>query len=135
MSPSLNHHPYLKRHLEVALAEALADTPVVCILGPRQCGKSTLAQHAAPDRTYVSLDDPNSYQLASLDPKGFIGELPEVVTIDEIQRVPELTLAIKQSVDGEPRRIWSFAGIFHHPTTPHSGRTPTDPNASVALPG
>lgn len=92
-------HPYLKRHLEGVLAEALADTPVVCILGPRQCGKSTLAIHVAPDRAYVSLDDPNSYQLASVDPKGFVGELPEYVTIDEVQRVPELTLAIKQSVD------------------------------------
>jgi predicted AAA+ superfamily ATPase len=99
MSSSSHEIPYLKRHLETTLADALADTPVVCILGPRQCGKSTLAQHAAPDRAYVSLDDPNSYQLASLDPKGFIGELPEYVTIDEIQRVPELTLAIKQSVD------------------------------------
>lgn len=91
--------PYLNRHLETALAEALADTPVVCILGPRQCGKSTLAIHTAPDRAYVSLDDPGSLHLASLDPKGFIGELPEYVTIDEVQRVPELTLAIKQSVD------------------------------------
>ena len=77
----------------------LADTPVVCILGARQCGKSTLALRAAPDRVYVSLDDANSYQLARADPKGFVGELPEYVTIDEIQRVPELSLAIKQSVD------------------------------------
>jgi len=95
----LQAQPYLKRHLEGALAEALADTPVVCILGPRQCGKSTLAHHTAPGRAYVSLDDRNSYQLASEDPKGFIGELPEYVTIDEVQRVPELSLAIKQSVD------------------------------------
>lgn len=90
---------YLKRHLEKALEEALSDTPVVCILGPRQCGKSTLAKHALPDRAYVSLDDPAVYQLVQLDPKGFIGELPEYVTIDEIQRAPELSLAIKQSVD------------------------------------
>ena len=90
---------YLKRHLESALAEALEDTPVVCILGPRQCGKSTMALRADSERTYVSLDDRNSYELASRDPAGFIGELPEFVTIDEVQRVPELTLAIKQSVD------------------------------------
>lgn len=119
MPPSSHNPPYLKRHLEAALAEALADTPVVCILGPRQCGKSTLAQHAAPDRTYVSLDDPNSYQLASLDPKGFIGELPEYVTIDEVQRVPELTLAIKQSVDAirKPGRflLTGSADLLHLP--------------------
>ncbi len=97
--PDPQAQSYLKRHLEGALAEALADTPVVCVLGARQCGKSTLAIHTAPDRAYVSLDDRNSYQLASTDPKGFVGELPEYVTIDEVQRVPELTLAIKQSVD------------------------------------
>lgn len=98
---------YRKRHLEGALKEALKDTPVVCILGPRQCGKSTLALHTVSERAYVSLDDPSSYQLAMADPKGFIGELPQYVTIDEVQRVPELTLAIKQSVDAnrEPGRF------------------------------
>jgi hypothetical protein len=98
-SHSYLHQPYLQRHLEAALAEALQDTPVVCILGPRQSGKSTLAQHAAPKRAYVSLDDPGNYLSATTDPTGFVGELPEYVTIDEVQRVPELTLAIKQSVD------------------------------------
>lgn len=98
--PATTHAPtYVKRHLEASLLEALADTPVVCILGPRQCGKSTLAQHVAPERAYVTLDDPASYELAKMDPKGFIGELPEQVTIDEVQRAPELTLAIKHSVD------------------------------------
>lgn len=99
MAPKPDHQPYLRRHLEAALAAALKDTPVVCILGPRQCGKSTLALHQAPDRSYISLDDQNFYQLASTDPQGFIGDLPEYVTIDEVQRVPELTLAIKRSVD------------------------------------
>ncbi len=58
-----------------------------------------MAQHTAPERPYVTLDDPASHELARMDPKGFIGELPEYVTIDEVQRVPELTLSIKQSVD------------------------------------
>ncbi len=48
---------YIERHVERALADALKDTPVVCILGPRQCGKSTLALRQAPGRTYLSLDD------------------------------------------------------------------------------
>lgn len=99
MSTSPAKQPFLKRHLEGVLATALVDTPVVCILGPRQCGKSTLAQHQAPDRAYISLDDRNFHQLASVDPQGFIDDLPEFVTIDEVQRVPELFLAIKRSVD------------------------------------
>jgi hypothetical protein len=82
-----------------ALNRALADTPVVCLLGPRQCGKSTLARQSQPDRAYITLDDHNYLELARQDPEGFLDGLPNTVTIDEIQRVPELTLAIKRSVD------------------------------------
>lgn len=85
------------------LAEALEDTPVVCLLGPRQCGKSSLAQHNDPERAYINLDDRNYLDLAKNDPEGFLDGLPERVTIDEIQRVPELTLAIKRSVDADRR--------------------------------
>lgn len=90
---------YLQRQLKTALAEALVDTPVVCILGPRQCGKSTLAKRIDPKRHYLTLDDQNYLNLAMADPQGFVDQLPEQVTIDEIQRAPELTLAIKRNVD------------------------------------
>ena len=69
--------------------EALADTPVVCLLGPRQSGKTTLVQQLAPDRAYVSLDDHNYYQTARTDPSGFVASLPDAVTLDEVQRAPE----------------------------------------------
>ena len=90
---------YIPRSLKPALMEALSDTPVVCLLGPRQCGKSTLAQQCEPNRHYISLDDQNYLQLALNDPQGFIDQLPDRTTIDEIQRAPELTLAIKRRVD------------------------------------
>jgi hypothetical protein len=54
----------------------------------KECGKSTLARHIAPERMYVSLDDPANYESANTDLKGFIGELPEFVTIEDVQRVP-----------------------------------------------
>ena len=115
--PGTQH--YLKRRIEPTLAVALEDTPVVCILGPRQCGKSTLALHQAPDRSYISLDDQNYFQLASADPQGFIGDLPEYVTIDEVQRVPELALGIKRSVDAnrKPGRflLTGSANLLHLP--------------------
>jgi uncharacterized protein len=72
-----------------AVAEALKDTPVVCIFGPRQCGKSTLARYCEPNRAYLSLDQRQYFELARNDPEGFIDQLPERVAIDEIQRVPE----------------------------------------------
>jgi predicted AAA+ superfamily ATPase len=101
------------------VAEALVDTPVVCILGPRQCGKSTLARHCDPQRAYLSLDQRDYFELARHDPEGFIDQLPERVAIDEIQRVPELTLAIKRSVDTkrQPGRflLTGSANLLHLP--------------------
>ncbi len=91
------------RSLEPVIREALADTPVVCLLGPRQCGKTTLVQQLAPDRAYVSLDEQNYRQTALADPAGFVASLPEAVTLDEVQRAPALLPAIKRAVDQDRR--------------------------------
>lgn len=99
MSRPIPETNYLPRHLRGAVETALSDTPVVCLLGPRQCGKSTLSRHCEPGRHYVSLDDAAYLELALADPQGFIHALPERVAIDEVQRAPELSLAIKRSVD------------------------------------
>lgn len=93
------HRTYLPRHLSSALMTALSDTPVVCLLGPRQCGKSTLAWHCEPERSFVSLDEKIYLDLALSDPQGFVNDLPDLVVIDEVQRAPGLVLAIKRSVD------------------------------------
>jgi hypothetical protein len=91
------------RSLGAAVREALADTPVVCLLGPRQSGKTTLAQQLAPGRTYVSLDDPSYYRTAVEDPAGFVASLPDAATVDEVQRAPALLPAIKHAVDRDRR--------------------------------
>jgi len=82
-----------------ALQTALADTPVVCLLGPRQVGKTTLAKMVSPDRPYISFDDQNLLMVAQNDPIGFVRGLPEMVVLDEVQRVPALFPAIKAEVD------------------------------------
>jgi predicted AAA+ superfamily ATPase len=87
------------RYIEPVLKAALADTPVVCVLGPRQVGKTTLVQRLEPKRDYISFDDQNLLNAASNDPLGFVQGLPEKVTLDEVQRVPELLPVIKMSVD------------------------------------
>ncbi|MCP4699305.1 MAG: ATP-binding protein [Gammaproteobacteria bacterium] len=92
-----------QRYIEPRLNEALADTPVVCLFGARQVGKTTLAQQLAPKRTYISFDDAALSSTASQDPTGFVQGLPEQVTLDEVQRVPELMRAIKVSVDQNRR--------------------------------
>ena len=71
--------PYLPRLIRHRVLEALADTPVVCLLGPRQVGKSTLAQRLEPERAYISLDDVNLLQAAQQDATSFIESLPKRV--------------------------------------------------------
>ena len=91
------------RHVEKRVREALADTRVVLLSGPRQSGKTTLAQRiAGDDIPFVTLDDATVLDAASADPVGFVRGLDKAV-IDEIQRAPELVLAIKTSVDADPR--------------------------------
>lgn len=92
------HHP---RYLQQQVLDALSDTPVVCILGPRQVGKTTLARQLQPERTYISFDDATLLSAARYDPVGFVAGLPGRVILDEVQRVPELLLAIKLSVDND----------------------------------
>ncbi len=89
------------------LREALSDTPVVLINGPRQAGKTTLArQLAGADRRYLTLDDEATRLAAKEDPVGLIRSI-DCAVIDEIQRATELLLAIKKSVD-EDRRPGRF---------------------------
>ncbi|NDV63400.1 ATP-binding protein [Puniceicoccales bacterium CK1056] len=89
------------RFLKDRLEEALKDTPVVLIHGPRQCGKTTLAkmQGAELGYDYFSFDDDGLKEAAAEDPQGFVGNLPEKVILDEVQRTPELFSAIKLLVD------------------------------------
>lgn len=91
------------RSLAKTVKDALKDTPVVCLLGPRQCGKSTLAMSLEPDRTYITLDEDNYFRTAAADPDGFVDRLPERVILDEIQRVPALLTSIKRTVDRNRR--------------------------------
>jgi predicted AAA+ superfamily ATPase len=89
------------RFAEPSLVEALADTPVVLIHGPRQCGKTTLAQAAGRerDRAYFSFDDAVTLAAAVADPVGFIADLPERVILDEVQRAPGIFSTLKSAVD------------------------------------
>jgi predicted AAA+ superfamily ATPase len=90
------------RHAQPLVLEALADTRVVFVAGARQVGKSTLAKaiirsgHPAQE---LSLDNRATREAALLDPDGFLADLDGPVFIDEIQRAPDLLLAIKDSVD------------------------------------
>ena len=95
-------HP---RFIRPRLAEALTDTPVVLVHGPRQCGKTTLARQVgdAKGYAYVSFDDDVQRASAQADPMGFVADLPDKVVLDEVQRVPALFTSIKAAVDRDRR--------------------------------
>ena len=93
------------RYSEHNVKEALSDTPVVFIMGPRQAGKTTLVktlitETGADNWTFITLDDQAQFEIARADPVGFIRNLPPTrIALDEVQRLPELFVSIKQAVD------------------------------------
>jgi uncharacterized protein len=87
------------RYANATIQEALLDTRVLAIVGPRQSGKSTLARSVATGTfDYITLDDPTVLAAAQIDPVTFLRGFKRAV-IDEFQRAPTLTLALKQIVD------------------------------------
>ncbi|MBI4278423.1 MAG: ATP-binding protein [Armatimonadetes bacterium] len=95
-----------ERGVTQRLLAALSDTPVVLLHGPRQAGKTTLAQHLASGAhpaTYLTLDTPAVLAAAKGDPAGFVARLQGPTVIDEIQRAPELFMSIKEAVDRHRR--------------------------------
>lgn len=83
------------------LSQALEDSPVVLIHGPRQCGKSTIARMLgdAMGYVYMTFDNDVVRDFALNDPIGFVDELPGRVILDEVQRVPHLFTSLKAAVD------------------------------------
>ncbi|MGA2819837.1 MAG: ATP-binding protein [Anaerolineales bacterium] len=92
----------LPRHVTPSLSERLQVMPAVVLTGARQTGKSTLAQQLAPGRRrYLSLDELDVQDSARHDPQALVGG-PDPVTLDEVQREPDLLRAVKRAIDREP---------------------------------
>ncbi len=93
------------RLVEARLKAALGDSPVVLIHGPRQSGKTTLAQRVGRKRgyAYFNFDDDVARAAAEADPVRFVGDLPPRAILDEVQRVPTLFTAVKVAVDSDRR--------------------------------
>ena len=121
---------YIDRSVAEIVLYGMEFARVVALLGPRQAGKSTLVHHLAEERLsadYLSLDDEPVRSLATSDPAGFLAGHKRCTVIDEIQRAPELLLAIKSQVDRDTR-----PGQFLITGSANIRRIPT---VSDALPG
>ena len=87
------------RNLAPHLVSLAADFPVVAVLGPRQSGKTTLCRMAFADKPYVNLEEPDTRQFATTDPRGFLGEFATGAILDEVQNCPQLLSYLQSWVD------------------------------------
>ena len=90
---------YIDRQQAERLRTLLRSFPAVLLVGPRQCGKSTLAHHALPGWTYLDLDRPADIALLAADLEGFFDAHPRKVVIDEAQRLPEVFPVLRHVID------------------------------------
>ena len=79
----------------------LSRTKSTLLIGPRRSGKTTLLRHRYPNFAYATLDDLDLLDWARRDGKGMIASLGKQAILDEIQRHPQLTVAVKYAIDQE----------------------------------
>jgi hypothetical protein len=97
-----------KRFLAQKVHRLLEMFPAVAIIGPRQCGKSTLVKAIRPDWKYYDLERPDDYQLISSDPLGFFSRQTEQVIIDEAQEFPDLFKVLRGVIDQNRKMAGRF---------------------------
>ncbi|OGB84311.1 hypothetical protein A3F66_01950 [candidate division TM6 bacterium RIFCSPHIGHO2_12_FULL_32_22] len=96
----------IKRQLKPSLLLAAKEYPIVALLGPRQSGKTTLAINTFPNYKYVSLEDPDTREYVTKDPRDFLetNKNEEGIIIDEAQYVPSLFSYIQTMSDKQKKR-------------------------------
>jgi predicted AAA+ superfamily ATPase len=89
----------IKRDAEPTIRKLLPSFPIVTITGPRQSGKTTLAQSIFSQKPYFSFEDPDIRRIAHDDPRGFLSQIPEGAVLDEVQRIPDMLSYLQTHVD------------------------------------
>jgi predicted AAA+ superfamily ATPase len=97
----------IPRHAATTLKNLAKGFPILAITGPRQAGKTTLAQATFPDKPYVSLEDPDNRRYAEEDPRGFLARFAGGAVLDEAQRCPALFSYLQTRVDAS-RQMGEF---------------------------
>jgi len=88
-----------KRHIAGKVDQLLTMFPAVAVIGPRQCGKSTLVKQLRPDWKYYDLESPDDYQLITNDPIAFFTLNADNIIIDEAQQYPDLFRVLRSVID------------------------------------
>jgi hypothetical protein len=91
--------PFIGRALTEETFETAKEFKIVCVIGPRQSGKTTLCKQLFTEKTYVNLEDPDVLLFAKTNPKAFLAKYPKGAIFDEVQRIPELFNYLQGIVD------------------------------------
>ena len=89
----------IQRSARARLAFLRRIFPIVTVIGPRQCGKTTLVRRELPKWRYLDLEKPLDWNILTEDPEGFLADNPKSLIIDESQRYPELFPLLRHVVD------------------------------------
>ena len=98
-------HGYISRITEKNLQRSLRRSPAVAILGPRQCGKSTLAREflKEQDAVYLDLQDRTDRNKLNEPELFFESHRDQLICLDEIQRMPEFFGTLRSEIDRDRR--------------------------------
>lgn len=102
--PDLTTDMDAQRHLLQQAQLTLGQFRALCILGPRQSGKTTLCKMLMPDRPYVNFEIPDIQQNAENLGAEFLNQFPEGAILDEVQRVPEIFRHLQVRLDASNER-------------------------------
>lgn len=100
--------PLIPRVFSTPLKRLLREFPIVCLLGPRQCGKTTFVKEQFPEWTYFDLEKPSHKTMVEGDPEEFLKRHPHQIVFDEAQQFPPLFPLLRSFVDehkGEAGKI------------------------------
>ncbi len=86
------------------LKDLMGRFKAVAVVGPRQSGKTTLVRKIYNRKPYVSLENPDSRNFATEDPRGFLSMYPKGAILDEIQRVPHLFSYLQEILDNSKEK-------------------------------
>lgn len=98
----------MKRHIEIRLKEYLDLFPCVAILGPRQCGKTTLLKSLPKDWQSFDMEKSADYQDVARDPDLFLSINKDLIAFDEAQKLPALFPALRVAIDSDRKRKGRF---------------------------
>ena len=95
------------------IREYLGFFPAVAIIGPRQCGKTTLLKVVSSGWTYYDLELGADFDYIKSDPDLFFQLNTERIAIDEAQLIPELFSSMRVAIDADREKSWHIAPPLH----------------------